>query len=1028
MEKTDSIKLLAIDDKPDNLTTLRAVVQDALPWARILTATNGPAGIELAVAEDPDVILLDIVMPGMDGFEVCRRLKDDDRIKDIPVVFLTALRTDTASRVKALEAGGEGFLAKPLETAELTAQIRSMTKVKAANRSQRTEKTRLEALVAERTADLRESESKYRAMFENMASASCVNKIVYEDGRAVDYRVLDVNPAYERITGISRKEAVGALASVLYGIGQAPFLDAYSRVAETGEPTEFEAWLEPMQKHLHVTVGCPKPGFFSTVLTDITERKRAEQGLRESEERFRILLENIETVAIQGYGLDGTIQYWNKGSEKLYGYRQQEAIGGNLLDLIIPSEMREAVAKEMRRMAESGRPLPPEELLLKHKDGSRVPVISSHTLVRVSGRAHELFCIDVDISERKQAEDALRASKELLTETERIGKVGGWSFNIDTLTQVWTDEVYRIHETAISPDPTVEQGINYYTQESRPIIEQAVHRAIAHGEAFDFELEIITAKGNTRAVHTIGKADLPNRRIYGFFQDITERKQAESELRRLSTAIRQSPETVVITDTAGTIQYVNPAFERTTGYTRAEALGQNPRILNSGRHDAEFYRVMWNTLQEGRVWQGRMVNKRKDGSLYTEDASIAPVKDNDGTITNYVAVKRDITAELAREEMLSQAQKMESVGRLAGGVAHDFNNLLMGIMGYAELCREQLPVDHPVREWVGEIIREAERSANLTRQLLAFARKQTVAPQVIDLNDAVGNMLKMLRRLIGEDIDLVWQPGANVWPLKIDPGQVDQILANLCVNARDAIGGDGRITIETDIVSIDADYCEEHAEAAPGSYVLLTVSDDGCGMDRETLQHVFEPFFTTKPTGEGTGLGLATVYGIAKQNNGFVNVYSEPGEGTTFRIYLPRDTSVARDAAEAAPKTAIRNGTETILLVEDETAIRTIMQLVLAKLGYTVIPAASPAEALRLAEAHRDGIDLMITDVVMPGMNGRALAEQLAPDFPKMKVLYMSGYTADVVAQRGILDEGVHFLGKPVGRDALAQKVREVLG
>jgi CheY-like chemotaxis protein len=346
-------------------------------------------------------------------------------------------------------------------------------------------------------------------------------------------------------------------------------------------------------------------------------------------------------------------------------------------------------------------------------------------------------------------------------------------------------------------------------------------------------------------------------------------------------------------------------------------------------------------------------------------------------------------------------------------------------MGYAELCREKLPVDHPVREWVGEITKEAVRSANLTRQLLAFARKQTVAPQVLDLNDTVGNMLKMLRRLIGEDIDLSWQPGAELWSVKIDPGQVDQILANLCVNARDAIGGAGRISIETNNVTIHADYCAEHIEAAAGSYVMLAVSDDGCGMDRETLNKVFEPFFTTKPTGEGTGLGLATVYGIIKQNNGFINVYSEPGKGTTFRIHLPRDTRVSHDVAEAAKKTASLNGTETILLVEDETAIRTIMCLILEKLGYTVIPAESPAEALRLAEAHRDGIDLMITDVVM---SGRELVEKLAPDFPSMKILYMSGYTADVIAHRGVLDEGVHFLGKPVGREELAQKVRDVLG
>ncbi len=380
------------------------------------------------------------------------------------------------------------------------------------------------------------------------------------------------------------------------------------------------------------------------------------------------------------------------------------------------------------------------------------------------------------------------------------------------------------------------------------------------------------------------------------------------------------------------------------------------------------------------------------------------------------------------QAQLTQAQKMESVGRLAGGVAHDFNNLLMGIMNYAELCRDRVEQDHPTREWLDEITREAQRSANLTRQLLAFARKQTVSPKVLDLNDAVAHMLKMLQRLIGEDIDLVWQPGAKLGSVKIDPSQVDQILANLCVNARDAIDSTGKVTIETENVSIDADYCAEHVEASPGSYVLLVVSDDGCGMDYETRANVFEPFFTTKPTGEGTGLGLATVYGIVKQNKGFVNVYSEPGKGTTFRIYLPRDTSVSNAATEAATKTITQGGTETILLVEDEKAIRITMRLFLEQFGYTVIAAESPAEALQLAAEQSHQIDLLLTDVVMPGMSGRELAEKLAVDFPTLKVLYMSGYTANVIAHRGILEDGVNFISKPIGRDALAQKVREVLG
>ncbi|MFW5802505.1 MAG: transporter substrate-binding domain-containing protein [Verrucomicrobiota bacterium] len=380
------------------------------------------------------------------------------------------------------------------------------------------------------------------------------------------------------------------------------------------------------------------------------------------------------------------------------------------------------------------------------------------------------------------------------------------------------------------------------------------------------------------------------------------------------------------------------------------------------------------------------------------------------------------------ESQLQQAQKMESVGRLAGGVAHDFNNLLMGIMNYAELCRENVGAEHPVREWLDEITQEAERSAKLARQLLAFARKQTVAPKILDLNEVVEGMLKMLRRLIGEDVDLVWQPGTGLWPVKLDPGQIDQILANLCVNARDAIGGVGKLTIETENATIDEKYCDSRAYFKPGEYVVLAVSDDGCGMDPETLENIFEPFYTTKGVGEGTGLGLATVYGIVKQNEGFINVYSEPGKGTTFRIYLSRCERSAEEPRETVAPTEHHGGTEIILLVEDEKSIRVTAAAFLERLGYTVLAADSPEAALQLASDHPDNIDLLITDVVMPGMSGRDLAEKLAPDHPAMKVLYISGYTANVIAHRGILDTAVTFLAKPFTRDDLAAKVREVLG
>lgn len=496
---------------------------------------------------------------------------------------------------------------------------------------------------------------------------------------------------------------------------------------------------------------------------------------------------------------------------------------------------------------------------------------------------------------------------------------------------------------------------------------------------------------------------------------------------RLITAIEQAAETVVVTDAEGTMQYVNPAFETITGYLRQEAIGQNPRLLKSGQQDAAFYRAMWDTISSGRTWKGRIVNRKKDGTKYVEEATISPVHDESGDIVNYVAVKRDITRELNLEAQLLQAQKMESVGRLAGGVAHDFNNMLSVILGHTEMALEDVPRGGPLRADLEEIQRAAQRSANLTRQLLAFARRQTVAPTVLDLDHTVMGMLNMLRRLIGEHIELVWLPGAHPWLVRIDPAQVDQILANLVVNARDAIPGHGRVTIETGPAILDESFCEEHVGAVPGEYVQLTVSDDGAGIPPDLLEHIFEPFYTTKGVGAGTGLGLATVYGIVDQNQGYIRVASTPGEGTQFHIYLPRHRTAPSAPGVDTPPGEPAGGAETILLVEDEAAILKLNRRVLQRFGYTVLAAATPGEALRLAEDPAQAIDLLVTDVVMPEMTGRALADRISALRPALRCLFMSGYTADAIADHGVLEEGVHFLQKPFSIAQLAARVREVL-
>jgi PAS domain S-box-containing protein len=467
------------------------------------------------------------------------------------------------------------------------------------------------------------------------------------------------------------------------------------------------------------------------------------------------------------------------------------------------------------------------------------------------------------------------------------------------------------------------------------------------------------------------------------------------------------------------------------GYTPAEA-GPDAAWFESLMHPDDFPRVRKNLDDHfaglTAFYQAEMRLRHKQGHwVWVLDRGRVIARDAAGNPLRACGTHLEITHAKELADQLRQAQKMESVGQLAGGIAHDYNNMLSVILGHTELALARTTPGDPLRDDLEAIQRAAERSALLTSQLLAFARRQTVAPRLLDLNQVVAGLLDMLSRMIDEDIDLRWHPAPATCPVTIDPSQLDQILTNLAVNARDAIGGVGKLTIETALVEVDASYVERHAEAVPGPHVMLVVSDDGSGMDSTTLARIFDPFFTTKPRGKGTGLGLATVYGIVKQNGGFINVYSEPGRGTTFRIYLPR-AAVQTVAPLPTPVAMPAVGaTATILLVEDDPTLLLLARRMLENLGHRVLAAGSPGLALELAREHRDPIALLLTDVVMPEMNGRDLWQILARERPGLKCLYMSGYTANVIAHRGVLDAGVDFLQKPFTVQELAVKLQEVL-
>ncbi len=510
------------------------------------------------------------------------------------------------------------------------------------------------------------------------------------------------------------------------------------------------------------------------------------------------------------------------------------------------------------------------------------------------------------------------------------------------------------------------------------------------------------------------------------------RKQAEEALRAsqqlIEGIINTIPVRVFWKDKDLVYLGCNAAFARDAGFQSPKEIIGKDDYQMSWRDQADPYRA-----DDRRVIAGETIldkeepqttPERKSNTLLT---SKVPLRNSNGEITGILGAYVDITGQCHLEDQLRQAQKMEAIGRLAGGVAHDFNNMLQVILGYTEIAIIKTGPDSPITDSLKQILKAGKNSAALTRQLLTFARKEVIAPEILDLNETLSDMLKMLQRLIGEDIHLVWKPSSALRPIRLDPTQMNQIVANLCINARDAIGGTGQIVLETGNVIIDAAYCSIHAEAAPGAYVCLTVSDNGCGMDRETLANIFEPFFTTKGLGKGTGLGLATVYGIVKQNNGFIYAYSEPGIGTTFRIYLPQVAIEACETVVAEPAQAPEGREETILLVEDEPALLSLCQQFLNELNYTVLTAGTPEEALALFQQHQSTIKLLLTDVIMPGMNGQQLAEKISAAKPDIKVLFMSGYAADVMADLGVLKKDAVLIAKPFTRDELARKTHDLL-
>ncbi len=557
---------------------------------------------------------------------------------------------------------------------------------------------------------------------------------------------------------------------------------------------------------------------------------------------------------------------------------------------------------------------------------------------------------------------------------------------------------------------------------------------LASGGRQVYKGDVLHADGSRRSVE-FHKAVVLDKEgaiagLAGTIFDLTDRKLAEEKHALLYTAVEEAAEAVLVTDLHGTIQYVNPAFESISGYGRAEVVGQNPRIVKSGSHGAAFYEEMWATLLRGEVWRGHLINRRQDGRLYETETVISPVHDRSGKIINYVALKHDVTQQVALEKQVRQTQKMEAIGRLAGGVAHDFNNLLMVIINNAEFVMDELVRGSQAREDLDVLLGAANRAMALTRQLLAFSRQQPIAPSLLNLNDIVTGFEKMLKRVIGEDVVLTTRLDPAPVSIMADPAQIEQLCMNLVVNARDAMPNGGLLRLETSRVVLDG---SENAvfvgggQVGAGPYVVLKVSDTGVGIPEDVRNQIFDPFFTTKEVGHGTGLGLSTVYGIVNQHRGLIAVESQQGQGTSFSVYIPQAQCQGRVPAESGDAASLPVGGETILLVEDEHPVRRVASRMLSQLGYKVLEAASGEEALQMEQSYPESIDLVLTDVIMPGMDGKTFADLLLKRRGNLKVIYASGYTGDRLEQHGVLERGQVLIQKPFSKKVLACKVRTLL-
>ncbi len=720
-----------------------------------------------------------------------------------------------------------------------------------------------------------------------------------------------------------------------------------------------------------------------------------------------------------------TFRKVNPAFTSILGYSEKELLERSFLDFVHPEDIK-ATSDLVKKKLQPGETILNFENRYRCSDGNyRWLEWTSHPVPEQG----VTYAIAHDITDSKISENALIENKRLLEETQAIAKLGGWEYIVASERVIWTEEVYRIYGIDPSGVPLDHSaGLDCYVPAHRTILEKASQTAIEQGVPYDLELQLSSKDGTSRWARIIGQPVIKEGevlKVTGYLMDITDRKQAEETLRKYERIVSTSQDYLVMVNTEYLFEAVNDSFLKYIDKTREDVVGHPVGLVIGDKFYAKTFKPLFDKAFEGQMVYHHfdVVNK---GTKILE-ATFFPMVDENGNVEGAVVNVRDITKTQRLEEQLIQSQRIESIGRLAGGVAHDLNNLLTPIIGFGEMLLEDFDPGDPRKSDLEEITCAGLKARDLVQQLLAFSRKQTLEYESVNMNEVVTGFEKLLRRTIRENVDINVMLNPDIQMVMADVGQIEQVIMNLAVNAADAMPLGGQLTIETSHAQLDEEYVEDHQEVEPGQYVMLSISDTGCGMDSRVRKHLFEPFFSTKGA-QGTGLGLATVYGIIKQHRGHIWVYSEPGQGTIFKIYLPFAESETVSVKVEQQRLAALQGPETILLVEDNEHVRNLGHAMLMRQGYLVLVAGNGEEALACMASYDGLVHLLLTDIIMPGMNGKELYERAAEKQPGLKVLYMSGYTDNVIAHQGILDAGGQLIQKPFTLHGLAAKVREVLG